>query len=643
MNTFNPYTKKLMQIEMGNYLNNKNNYEAYVTDHNNNSLTFPTSYYSYKKNTNTLFYTDFNNSYALRIPPNYQFLKVIQNNNTYSLSLCDINGKTFNKEDLIQTSNEEQDLEIKPSTNNPSNIPDNINIANIIPILKQNINLEEYYNQNRENLPSFFLSKLNNSTETSVHIFKLPLYNEQNHLDPSQSIGILNNEAAFFARDNNTHAKDYPYYFRYINADFQYIDEDNDPLLKIYAPPYVDANLLLTAENAALMDNPIYLIVDNGQFYFSNEQEGNTIIDDEFAIKILKQVNLIESPIQDHDNIQIQGKFTFKITKGKEIDNYYHGTVSKVNIALENTEIPLTSFYDTDHIFFNGLYFCHLREDNSKIMDISFDKQLDANVVIKKLILLDPIYVTSSNNNHDAESYLLINNTKISNIEPLTTLLSNNLKTYLPPNYSSTNDQLYYNTPNNNIINNLSNNTSNSTLENNTLNDMLSSTNNTNLQSNSITHAHYNNQNVQNNTESNYNPTLITNNMTTEQSHTFKDHANEEKHYNITSNTINHHNKDTHNILLGKRLDNNSHELIIKASYDEISTFYTNAINKYEKQEYTYNDVMTLFNYIVKNLPCENEGSIIKDSHIDSNNHIFINNNDFGSISNLETMFCPIV
>lgn len=606
MNTHETPTKKLMQVDIGTSLNNKNYYEAHITDHNNNFLTFPTSYYFYLKDTNMLFYKDFNNNYVLKIPPSYQFLKVIQNNNAYSLSLCDANGQIFSKNDFIQISNKEKNPEFtKLTTNNLANIIDNTDITTITPILKQNINLEECYKQSQGNFPSFFLSKIKNAVEESVHIFKLS--SKQDNLDINNSIGTLNNEAAFFTHDNN-HAKDYPYYFKYINA-------DSDSITKIYAPSYVDKDLLSTAENNVLKHAPIYLIIHDNQFYFSNTKEDSiTTIDDESAIKLLQQVNLIEPLTQNIYNIK--GKFAFEITKGKEINDYYYGTVNKVNVVLKTKEITLTSSHNTDDMFFSDLYFCHLREDDSKIMSTMFEKYLDVNAIIKELTFIDPIYIVSSNNTINNESHLLINNTEVLNIHPLTTLLSHNIKTHSPlDNIVSTNDQSHNN------INSLHNITTNNKQ---TLNDVHSPTNN--IKYDNVTHKHYDKS--VNNTESNDN-TSITNNQATVQYHTSEKQMDHDS--KTFSTNINH-------ILSGKLLDNGSHALIIKANYDETLTFYTNAINKYNQKEYTYDNVMTLFNYVVKDLSYNNE-HVVQNAYIDSNNHIYINNNDFDNVETFNAMF----
>ncbi|CAI27573.1 Hypothetical protein ERGA_CDS_01210 [Ehrlichia ruminantium str. Gardel] len=317
----------LLKLEVGKKLNsfcNHNIYQAIVRNDNNSEIIMPSKNYFFVGNKFYIPYNNYVNDEYMEIPDEYRYIKIdrIQGTNSqnteepYLLVICNEYGKEYS-------------YNYHPFYIQPENIIEK----------SKEINLEKYYKIQQEynNIPLFKITP-----------------ESHNHNIPTKCAVIteLHNTNKQFAK-LSPESLQYKHYHSTTNDKFIFSYSDitkhkinKDGTIKLH-------NIKNDITQKIIEDNPIFLIVHNGNFFFTDKKHDGELIDDyNTAVKILRYTNFYINPHTDCSNdIDMNKQFIFKIVKGNLDPNTNKNIV---NVELKDKQISLIPKDNNTHLFFDG-------------------------------------------------------------------------------------------------------------------------------------------------------------------------------------------------------------------------------------------------------------------------------------------------
>ena len=380
-------TDQEIRITPGGLISSRNGAELYsvAAVDDGHQVSFPTSRYYYLGKHNIIHE---NHGYALSIPPRYQFLKVVQDAGKQVLRFCDRNGKLLtvgdfsplDAKDVRDPSGVLSVLE-RASVPTVSNIErltaDDSALGNVEYVVRDSRNLVKLDG----NQPSFALGSLGGNT-AAAHMFPLNPSEALPTMIPETSVGTLNSEYALLALDRGSGSVT----FSYFSPSLQH-------------PAHVQIELTkhqreaIDAVKSALLEHPLYLIVEGRAFSVSESAEGAMVVrNTQQARSLLQQVKLIPDDERE-DGLEFDvlgGKYALKITVDDALphpEGAQHefevlpGVLSNVAISVPGAEIPLAAHMHGRHsLLFRDFTFEHIVTEETGSSVLEFKKDLTQHV-----------------------------------------------------------------------------------------------------------------------------------------------------------------------------------------------------------------------------------------------------------------------
>ncbi|MCU7611257.1 hypothetical protein OC188_00860 [Anaplasma capra] len=345
-----------------------------------NSVSFPTSRYYYLGGRNIIHER---RGYVLSIPPEYQFLKVVQNEGKHVLRFCNSEGKLLAVGDFSPLDSRSlQDPSSILGALEHADIPTVSSVARLAAD-KDALESVEYVasEPGRKSLidpagelPIFALGTLEGAAP-AVHVFPLSDIETSQETTADASIGTLNSECALLMLDRESDSITFSYF---------------SPLLQ--HPEHLRVELAkypqetINAVKSALLQHPLYLIVEGEKFSISENPEGATKVDDaQQARSLLRQTHLLPGggPVFD----LLEGKYALQITVGSTLlspeDTPYKlveqpGVISNAAVLVSGNEIPIARTHDGNLLLFRNFAFEHVTENMSAGSAPKFKKDMSS-------------------------------------------------------------------------------------------------------------------------------------------------------------------------------------------------------------------------------------------------------------------------
>ncbi|WP_050808897.1 RodZ family helix-turn-helix domain-containing protein [Anaplasma marginale] len=337
-----------IRIIPGGLISSKNGSELYsvAAIDGEHPVLFPTSRYYYLGTYNIIYE---NHGYALSIPPRYQFLKVVQDEGRHVLRFCDRNGKLLTVGDFNPLDDKDaRDTSRILGALERANVPtvtsmeklaaDNSALGNIEYVASQDL---KDLVQPDGNQPSFALGPLGEDVSVA-HMFPLKPFEPLPIMTPETTVGALNSEYASLMLDHGSGSVTFSYF---------------SPALKY--PAYVRIEPAkyqqetISAVKSALLEHPLYLVVEGRAFSISRNAEGAIMVrNDQQARRLLQQANLLPDDGDADENAFdiLGGRYALRITVGdtllspEEVQHEFEnlpGILSNVAVSVQGAEIPL--------------------------------------------------------------------------------------------------------------------------------------------------------------------------------------------------------------------------------------------------------------------------------------------------------------
>ncbi|QGR02214.1 hypothetical protein EDL79_00705 [Ehrlichia ruminantium] len=315
-----------LKLEVGNKVNSfcsHNIYKVTAKAEDNSEITMPSKNYFFVGNKFYVPYNNYVNDEYLAIPNEYRYIKIYKTQNTdketekphYILVICNQYGKEY--------SYNYHQFYIQPE--------------NIIEVSKET-NLEEYYKIQQE--------------YNGVPLFKVIPESHNNNISTTRAvITNLHNVNTQIAK-LSPESLQYKHYHSFTNDKFilSYSDItkhqiNNDGSITLH-------NIKHDITQKIIEDNPIFLVVHNGNFYFTDKKQDGKLVDDyNTAIKVLQHANFeVDADPCRSNNIDMNKPFIFKVVKG-DLDPDINKNIA--NVALKDQQIPLIPKDNNTHLFFN--------------------------------------------------------------------------------------------------------------------------------------------------------------------------------------------------------------------------------------------------------------------------------------------------
>ncbi|AAZ68177.1 hypothetical protein [Ehrlichia canis] len=641
---------------------NHNVHKVKIITEDNTEITMPSKNYFF---VGDKFYAPYNNYFYdnyLNIPAEYRYIKVDhmqyrttnneQPQDFYNLVLCDKNGEEYRYNYYK--------FYIKPE--------------NIIEKSAE-INLKEYYNiqQLKEGAPLFKIvsEQPNNTTKASTALIL--------DISSNQKFAKLSPEALQYKHylDRNSPTYD-TFTLSYSDIRKHHVDEQE----KINLHNIRDDILQAEMEN-----NPIFLVIQDGKYFFTDVKQDQPLTTSyNTALKVLASANFqINNVPNDNCYVDMHKKFIFKITKSN-LHTEHDNSKNLASITLEGKEIPLISNDDDTQIFYDDFSFkCYQNFTQVFNYDepiIGLDK--DFYEPIKEKLSSNNIYITikSDEQNHiktyfsdkQGNHILDLPNTKLteylSTMLPLGDFSNEVLNTHiediahqklsdttqkhdtLNPEKNSTTLQ---NSVNETAGTNDPQSTQNAVHKHDTLdtqkdsttsqksvNDTASTNDSQSTQNAVHKHDTLDTQKDSTTSQKSVNETASTNDPqptqnavhkhdtldTQKDSTTLQKLVSEEHNINKSNTNINVEQNIVYfplsreHVSIVDNIEQNKHHVSFNLTYEEMLNFYEAV-----KEQYSYDEVLIAYNNIFKNYGREQKNDNI---YIDGDNHIFIENHDFG-------------
>ncbi|AHC38961.1 hypothetical protein [Ehrlichia muris] len=583
------------KLEVGGDLNNLctgNIHKAKVIDKDNTEIVIPSKSYFFVGDKFYVLYNGYYNDDYLNIPSEYQYIKAehIQhtdyNNETkdfYRLVICNQDGKAYYL----------------------SYHKLKISLENILKT-SEKIDLKEYYNiqETRGNGPLFKIvsETPDKNTETSSAILL--------DLHSGQEFGKLSSESFQYGYYSSRGHDGFELNYSDINR-HQVNDDDS---INLY-------NMSYSLMQEEIENSPVFLIVQDGKYFFTDiQQEGSLVTNYNKASSILDAANFIiikDKPNDDDDDhIDMHEKFIFRISKS---NLYKEDNKNYASIILEDKEILLIAKDDNTDIFFDGnSYFEYCNNLNEVIRHdapISGFAKPFFKIVQEKLDANNMYITMKLDKENHIQTYL---SDKQGN--HILDLANTELAEYLSTNLS---------------LNFHQNETQNTSTEHITYEEESDTTQEHNVLDSKNENAaseHSADETLDTNEHNISNPTIEEDtddeNAASENS---ADETLDTNEHNISNPTI-EENTDTvyfplshEHINIGDVIDDDKYSISFDLTYEELLNFYEDV-----KENYSYDQVWSAYNNIFKNYGIEQQNNNI---YIDKNNHIFIDNYDFGLVA----------
>ncbi|KJV65667.1 hypothetical protein [Ehrlichia muris] len=611
------------KLEVGRDLNNLctgNIYKAKVIDKDNTEIVMPSKSYFFVGDKFYVLYNGYQNDDYLNIPSEYRYIKAehIQrtdyNDETkdfYRLVICDKDGEAYYL----------------------SYHKFKISLENILKT-SEKIDLKEYYNiqETRGNGPLFKIvsETPDKNTETSAAIL-LDLYS-------GQEFGKLSSESL-----------QYGYYtslehdgFRLNYSDINKHQINDDGSINLY-------NISDSLMQEEIENSPVFLIVQNGEYFFTDiQQEESLVTNYNTASSILDAANFIiikDKPNDDdYIDINMHEKFIFRIVKS---NLYKEDNKNYASIILEDKEILLIAKDDNTDIFFDGnsyFEYCNNVEETCKYGEPTsgfakpffkiVQKKLDATNMYITMKLDKENHIQTYLSDKQGNHILDLPNTELA--EYLSTNLSLNFHQNEIQNTFTehiTYEEESDTTQEHNVLDSKDENAASENSA-----DKTPDTNEHNI-SNPIIEEDTDDKNAASENSADETPDTNEHNISNpiiEEDTDDKNAASENSadetpdtnEHNISNPTI-EENTDTvyfplsqEHIKIGDVIDDGKYSISFDLTYEELLNFYQAV-----KENYSYDQVWSAYNNIFKNYGKEQQNNNI---YIDENDHIFIDNYDFG-------------
>ena len=638
------YSFKLDVGEDLHFFCNHNTHKVKIITEDNTEITMPSKNYFF---VGDKFYVPYNNYFYdnyLNIPAEYRYIKVehTQYSNTnneqpqdfYNLVLCNKNGEAYRYNYYK--------FYIKPE--------------NIIEKSSE-VNLKEYYNiqQSKEGAPLF---KIVSAEPTNTTKASTPLILD---ISSHQKFAKLSPEALQYKHYLDCNSPTYDTFtLSYSDIRKHQVDEHG----KINLHNIRDDILQAEMEN-----NPIFLVVQNGKYFFTDVKQDQPLTTSyNTALKVLASANFqTNNAPDDNQYVDMNKKFIFKITKSN-LHTEYDNSKNLASITLEGKEIPLISNECDTQIFYDDFSFkCYQNFTQVFNYDepiIGLDK--DFYELIKEKLSSNNIYITIKSDEQNHTKTYFSNKQGNHILDLPNTKLTEYLSTMLPLG-DYTNEMLK--TPTEDIAHQkvsdttqkhdtLDSEKNDKTLQNSV--DKTASVNNTQPTHDEI-HKHDTSDTQKDSitSQKSVDDTTSINNTNPTQNKVQSTPTEDIAHQKISDTTQKHNtldseksdktlqnsvgeeyniNKSNPNINVEKNIvyfplsrehvnivdniDQHKHHVSFDLTYEEMLNFYEAV-----KEQYSYDEVLIAYNNIFKNYGREQKNDNV---YIDGDNHIFIENHDFG-------------
>ncbi|AHX07323.1 hypothetical protein [Ehrlichia chaffeensis] len=434
----------------------------------------------------------------------------------------------------------------------------------------ETINLEEYYNvqKTRGDSPLFKISS------------EEPYKNTET--SPAILLDLHSNEKFAKLSPESLQYKHYSsanhdtFIFNYSDISKHHINDDKSIHLH---------NIRDDVIQEEMENSPIFLVIQDGKFFFTDiEQEGSLVKDYNTALRVLNFANFqIQDIPNDNRYVNMHEKFIFKVVKSDLQTEYGKNFAS---VILEDKEIALIPNDDNTHLFFDGNFsfeYCNnVREVFKYDEPISGFTKSFAAISQEKLDSTN-IYITIKSDEGDHTQTYFSDKQGNHILDLPNTGLTEYLSTILPLDYSQNETH--------------------------------------NISARDITHQAsetIQEHNVLDQKEDNTRPEKL---IDTEH------HTNEGNTFDpITEQDIDtiYFPLSKEHINIGDNIDQDKHHISFDLTYEGWLNFYE-AI----KENYSYDQVWSAYNNIFKDYGKEQENDNV---YINQNNHIFIDNYDFGLV-----------
>ena len=312
------------KLEVGDKLNlfcTHNIYKTKIITEDNTEILMPSKNYFFVGNRLYIPYNNYITDEFLQIPYEYRYIKVHKNKyaadnspieERYKLSICDKYGTEYH------------------FNYNQFYVP----LENIVEKSKV-INLQELYNTQEENgnLPLFKIVPEEQSYSNTISCAKiLDLCNQT-------KLGKLSSESIQYK--HNIH-----------NGNFTLSYSDSSKYKVNNNGSITTHNIREDIIKEEMENNPIFLLVKNGKFFFTDtKQQDKDIVEDyKTGIKVLHDHFRIDAKPDDNINIDMDKQFVFKIIKSNLLTQNNKNFAS---IILEGKEIPLIPTDKNSELFFD--------------------------------------------------------------------------------------------------------------------------------------------------------------------------------------------------------------------------------------------------------------------------------------------------
>ncbi|MFV9870743.1 MAG: hypothetical protein AB8U69_03370 [Anaplasma ovis] len=376
-------TDREIRITPGGLISSRNGAELYsvAAVDDGHQVSFPTSRYYYLGEHNIIYE---NHGYALSIPPRYQFLKVVQDAGKQVLHFCDRNGKLLTVEDFNSLDAKDmRDPSSVLSALERASVPTVSNIERLTADDSALGNVE-YVAQDLKSLvklngnqPSFALGSLGGNT-SAVHMFPLKPFEALPTMIPEASVGMLNSEYALLVLDRGSGS-----------ATFSYFSPSLQHPAHVQIEPAKHRQEAINAVKSALLEHPLYLIIEGRAFSVSESTEGAMVVRNaQQAMSLLQQVKLIPDDERE-DELEFDvlgGKHALKITVGNALpypEGVQHkfevlpGVLSNVAVSVPGAEIPIAAHTHGGHsLLFRDFTFEHIVTGETGSSVLGFKKDL---------------------------------------------------------------------------------------------------------------------------------------------------------------------------------------------------------------------------------------------------------------------------